>query len=582
MSTVKYLLRSLRENKRTAALSMIFVTIEVVCECILPFVLAKLIDGSGVDWKNLLIYGGILAALAAALLASGILSGKYCARAAAGFCANLREDMFKRIQSYSFSNIDKFSASGLVTRMTTDVNNIQNAFGMTIRIAVRVPLMMVFSTVMAFAVSPSLAWIFVVCIPLLGGIILLIIYKSFPYMTRVFKKYDKLNASVQENVKGIRVVKTYVREDYEKNKFAQAADDVCNDFVRGEKIIAWNTPAVNLFMYLCYIAISTLGAYVITGQLHWGSLTTGGLSSLISYGINILSALMMLSMVIVMLSMSAASAQRIAEVLREESDILSPENPIREIKDGSVDFENVSFGYSGGAENYVLEGIDLHIRSGETVGIIGGTGSGKTSLVNLVSRLYDASEGSVRVGGRDVREYDYESLRRSVAVVLQRNVLFSGTVRENLLWGDKSASEEEIKKACETAQADGFVTSLPKGYDTFLEEGGVNLSGGQKQRLCIARALLAKPRVLILDDSTSAVDTKTDALIRKGLKDCMPETTKIIIAQRISSVRHADKIIVLENGKISGMGTHGELAESNAIYREICETQNETGGKADE
>ena len=577
MNTVKYLLRSLRENKKAAVLSMSFVTLEVVCECILPFVLAKLIDSSGVEWKSLLLYGGILAALAGVLLASGILSGKFCARAAAGFCANLREDMFGKVQNYSFSNIDRFSASGLVTRMTTDITNIQNAFSMIIRIAVRVPLMMVFSVVMAFAVSPSLAWIFVACIPVLGGIIVLILLKSFPYMTRVFKKYDRLNASVHENVKGIRVVKTYVREEYENVKFARAADDVCNDFVRGEKIIAWNTPAVNLFMYACYIVISVLGAYVIAGRLPWGSLTTGELSSLISYGINILSALMMLSMIIVIISMSAASAQRIAEVLREESAIITPEKPITEVEDGTIDFENVYFGYSGEG-NYILENIGLQIRSGETLGIIGGTGSGKTSLVNLISRLYDAAAGCVKVGGIDVREYDPASLRRSVAVVLQKNVLFSGTIRENLQWGDAAASEQEMQRACEIAQADGYIRSFPEGYDTYLEEGGVNLSGGQKQRLCIARALLRKPKVLILDDSTSAVDTKTEALIRRGLKNYLPETTKIIIAQRISSIQEADKILVLEKGRIDGVGTHAELMKSNAIYREIYETQNGTGG----
>lgn len=579
MTTVRYLMRSIRENKRTAILSIIFVALEVVCECILPFVMAELIDNSGIDWSSLLLYGGILILLATAALLSGILSGKCSARAAAGFCANLREDIFIRIQGYSFSNIDKFSASGLVTRMTTDVTNIQNAFSMIIRIAVRVPLMMIFSAVMAFVISPSLAWIFLLCIPVLGGIFVLIIMKSLPYMMRVFKKYDKLNESVHENVKAIRVVKTYVREDYEKKKFAAAADDVCRDFVKGEKIIAWNTPVMNFFMYVCYVVISVLGAYIITGRLHWGTLTTGQLSSLISYGINILSSLMMFCMIIVILSMSAASAKRIEEVLREESDLVSPQGGIRQVKDGSVDFDNVSFKYVKEAENPVLQNIDLHIRSGETVGILGGTGSGKTSLVNLISRLYDATEGTVRVGGMDVKTYDLDSLRQNVSVVLQKNVLFSGTVKENLRWGDPNASDEEMQKACVTAQADEYIRNFPDGYDTYLEEGGVNLSGGQKQRLCIARALLRKPKILILDDSTSAVDTKTDATIRKALKNYMPETTKIIISQRISSIQDADKIIVLEKGKITGAGTHPELLAFHKVYREIYETQNKTGGE---
>lgn len=579
MKTIKFLLRSLRENKRASILSIVFVAFEVVCECTLPFVMAKLIDNSGVDWNSLLLYGAILIVLATAALACGILSGKFSARAAAGFCANLREDMFVKIQNYSFSNIDKFSASGLVTRMTTDVSNIQNAFSMIIRIAVRVPLMMIFSAIMAFVISPSLAWIFVVCIPLLGGVFVLIITKSLPYMMRVFKKYDRLNESVNENVKAIRVVKTYVREDYENNKFAKAADDVCNDFVKGEKIIAWNTPAMNFFMYICYLVISVLGAYIITGQLHWGTLTTGDLSSLISYGINILSSLMMLSMIVVMISMSAASVRRIEEVLREESDIVSPENGVTTVADGSIDFDHVSFKYASDAQNDVLHDIDLHIKSGETVGILGGTGSSKTSLVNLISRLYDVTDGSLSVGGVNVKDYDLDALRKDVAVVLQKNVLFSGTIKDNLKWGDKEATDEEMQEACRISQADEYIQTFPDKYDTYLEEGGVNLSGGQKQRLCIARALLRKPKILILDDSTSAVDTKTDALIRMGLKKYMPQTTKIIIAQRISSIQEADKIIVLDNGKIDGIGTHEQLLESNDIYREIYQTQNKTGGE---
>ena len=582
MKTIKLLMKSLRENKKNTVLSILFVALEVVCECALPFVMAKLIDNSGVDWNSLLIYGGILVVLATCALAFGIISGKRAARAGAGFAANLRDDMFVKVQGYSFANIDKFSASSLVTRMTTDITNIQNAFSMIIRIAVRVPLMMIFSIVMAFVISPSLAWIFLACVPILGGIIVLIISKATPTFSRVFKRYDALNNSVHENVKGIRVVKTYVREDYENKKFEKAADDVTNDFVHAEKIVAWLTPSMNFFMYVCYVIISVLGAYVITGKLGWGTLTTGDLSSLITYGINILSALMMLAMILIMITMSVASAKRIAEVMEEKSTLTNPDNALTTVADGSVDFDNVTFKYSDKAENAVLSDIDLHIKSGETVGILGGTGSSKTSLVNLISRLYDVTEGEVKVGGVNVKEYDLDTLRQNVAVVLQKNVLFSGTIEENLKWGDENATEEEMKKACEISQADEYIRSFPDGYQTYLEEGGTNLSGGQKQRLCIARALLRKPKILILDDSTSAVDTKTDALIRKGLKETMPETTKIIIAQRISSIQDADKIVVLDNGTINGIGSHEELMKTNAIYKDIFETQNKTGGNDNE
>ena len=582
MKTIKLLMKSLRENKKNTVLSILFVALEVVCECALPFVMAKLIDNSGVDWNSLLIYGGILVVLATCALAFGIISGKRAARAGAGFAANLRDDMFVKVQGYSFANIDKFSASSLVTRMTTDITNIQNAFSMIIRIAVRVPLMMIFSIIMAFVISPSLAWIFLACVPILGGIIVLIISKATPTFSRVFKRYDALNNSVHENVKGIRVVKTYVREDYENKKFEKAADDVTNDFVHAEKIVAWLTPSMNFFMYICYVIISVLGAYVITGKLGWGTLTTGDLSSLITYGINILSALMMLAMILIMITMSVASAKRIAEVIEEKSTLTNPDNALTTVADGSVDFDNVTFKYSDKAENAVLSDIDLHIKSGETVGILGGTGSSKTSLVNLISRLYDVTDGEVKVGGVNVKEYDLDTLRQNVAVVLQKNVLFSGTIEENLKWGDENATEEEMKKACEISQADEYIRSFPDGYQTYLEEGGTNLSGGQKQRLCIARALLRKPKILILDDSTSAVDTKTDALIRKGLKETMPETTKIIIAQRISSIQDADKIVVLDNGTINGMGSHEELLKSNAIYKDIFETQNKTGGNDNE
>ncbi len=582
MKTIKLLMKSLRENKKNTFFSILFVSLEVVCECALPFIMAKLIDNSGVDWGSLLTYGGILVLLATCAVFCGVVSGKCAARAGAGFAANLRDDMFVKVQGYSFANIDKFSASSLVTRMTTDITNIQNAFGMIIRIAVRVPLMMIFSIIMAFIVSPSLAWVFLACVPILGGIIVLIISKATPTFSRVFKRYDALNNSVHENVKGIRVVKTYVREDYENKKFEKAADDVTNDFVHAEKIVAWLTPSMNLFMYACYIVISVLGAYVITGKLGWGSLSTGDLSSLITYGINILSSLMMLAMILIMITMSVASAKRIVEVLEEESTLNNPANPLTAVKDGSVDFNNVTFKYSDKAENAVLSDINLHIKSGETIGILGGTGSSKTSLINLISRLYDVTDGEVKVGGVNVKEYDLDVLRQSVAVVLQKNVLFSGTIEENLKWGDENATTEEMKKACEISQADEYIRSFPEGYKTYLEEGGTNLSGGQKQRLCIARALLRKPKILILDDSTSAVDTKTDALIRKGLKETMPETTKIIIAQRVSSIQEADKIVVLDNGRIDGTGSHEELLKSNAIYKDIYETQNKTGGSDNE
>ncbi len=578
MKTIKLIMNSLRENKKNTYLSIVFVALEVVCECVLPFVMAKLIDSSGVDWRSLLIYGGLLALLATAALACGIISGRCAAKAGAGFAGNLRDDMFVKVQGYSFANIDKFSPSSLVTRMTTDITNIQNAFGMIIRIAVRVPLMMIFSIIMAFVISPSLAWVFLACVPILGGIIVLIISKATPTFSRVFKRYDALNNSVHENVKGIRVVKTYVREDYENKKFEKAADDVTNDFVHAEKIVAWLTPSMNFFMYACYIVISILGAYVITGKLGWGTLTTGDLSSLITYGINILSSLMMFAMILIMITMSVASAKRIAEVMEEESTLTDPDNALTTVADGSVDFDNVTFKYSDKAENAVLNNIDLHIKSGETVGILGGTGSSKTSLVNLISRLYDVTDGSVRVGGANVKEYDLDVLRQNVAVVLQKNVLFSGTIEDNLRWGDENATEEEMKKACEISQADEYIRAFPDGYKTYLEEGGTNLSGGQKQRLCIARALLRKPKILILDDSTSAVDTKTDALIRKGLKETIPETTKIIIAQRISSIQDADKIVVLDNGRIDGIGSHEELLATNAIYKDIYCTQNKTGG----
>ncbi len=579
MKLVKKLLRSLRENKKDTILSVVFVALEVVCECIIPFVIAKMIDSSGIDWANLLIYGAVLIVLATMSLVFGIYSGKASARAAAGFARNLREDMFINIQTYSFQNIDKFSSSSLITRMTTDISNVQNAFSMVVRVAIRVPLMILFSIIMSFVISPNLAWIFLACIPILGVILLFIVYKATPMFKKVFKKYDVLNNSVQENVNGIRVVKTYVREDYEKQKFASSADDVCHDFVKGEKIIAWNTPIMNLFMFACYTIISVLGAYIITGQLGWGSLTTGDLSSLITYGINILSALSMLTMVIVMLTMSVASAQRIVEVIDEKPTIVNPANPIKDIKDGQVDFDHVSFKYDTSSNSEVLTDIDLHIKSGETIGILGTTGSSKTSLINLVSRLYDATTGDVKVGEHNVKEYDLVNLRDQVGVVLQKNVLFSGTIVDNMRWGNPNATLEEIKEACKISQADEFISNMKDGYNTFLEEGGTNLSGGQKQRLCIARALLKKPKVLIFDDSTSAVDTKTDALIKRGIKDYIPGTTKIIIAQRVSSLEDADRIIIMDKGTINGIGTSKELLKTNSIYKEIYSFQNKIGGE---
>ncbi len=582
MKNVKRLLRSLRGNKKNTILAIVLVAFEVVCECIMPLAIAEMIDSSGVDWGNLLGYGAILIVLATASLLCGIFSGKFSAKAAAGFAKNLREDMFKNIQDYSFSNIDKFSSSSLITRMTTDVNNIQNAFSIIIRIAIRVPLMIIFSLVASFIISPSLAWIFAIAIPILAGLLILIISKATPTFNKVFRKYDTLNSSVQENIDGIRVVKTYVREDYEKKKFSKAADDVCKDFTRGEKIVAWNTPLVNFFMYAASAIISVLGAYIIIGVLDWGSLTTGGLSSLISYGINILSALSMLGMVIVMISMSMASADRVVEVLEESSDIVNPENAVLAVKDGSIDFNDVSFRYKKEGEENVLENVSLHLKNGESLGIIGTTGSGKTTLISLISRLYDVNDGSVEVGGLDVRKYDLVTLRNEVTTVLQKNVLFSGTIIDNMRWGNKDATIEEIKKACEIAQADEFVCSFKDGYNTFLEEGGTNLSGGQKQRLCIARAILRKPKILILDDSTSAVDTKTDALIMKGIKESLPTTTKIVIAQRVSSLTNMDHILVLDNGKINGYGTEAELLQSNSIYKEISQAQRKNGGNENE
>ncbi len=543
-----------------------------------------------ISLSEILIYGGVLVGISLLSLLCGALSGAFCAKASAGFARNLRKDLYYKVQEFSFENIDKFSTPSLVTRMTTDITNVQFAFMMIIRIAIRAPMMMIFSLVMAFVMNATLAWIFVAVIPPLALILLFIMWKVLPSFRRLFKKYDALNESVQENIAGIRVVKSYVREEYEKKKFDDASENLCKDFTRAERILAWNNPAMQFFFYAVLSTVLFLGSYLIMRANNMDllrlpdsaeGLNVAVVSQLIVYGMQILMSLMMLSMVFVMIVMSIESARRICEVLGEESTLHNPEHPVYEVADGSVDFNGVSFKYAQNAEKNVLEDIDLHIKSGETIGIIGGTGSSKTSLVNLISRLYDVSEGGVSVGGLDVREYDLTALRNQVAVVLQKNVLFSGTIKENLRWGNENATEEEMVEACKLAQADEFISNFPQGYDTYIEQGGTNVSGGQKQRLCIARALLKKPKVLILDDSTSAVDTKTDALIRKGFKQFIPETTKIIIAQRTSSVEDADRIIVMESGKINGIGTHKELLKSNKIYAEVYHSQNK-GGKKDE
>ena len=582
---IRKLSKCIREFKLPSILSALFVTLEVVFECLIPFIIAQLVnaidvkDGAAIELAQLLIYGGILVAMAIASLLCGALSGAFCAKASTGFARNLRKDLYYKIQEFSFENIDKFSTPSLVTRMTTDITNVQFSFMMIIRIAVRAPIMMIFSLVMAFIMGGVLAWIFVVVIPPLSLILFLIMRKAMPVFKRVFKKYDAMNESIQENVKGIRVVKAYVREDYEKEKFDRTAEDVCMDFTRAERILAWNNPAMQFFFYGVLSAVLFIGSYLILKTN--GATNFGEVSQLIVYGMQILMSLMMFSMVFAMIVMSVESGRRICEILDEESTLHNPAHPVYEVADGSVDFDNVSFKYAQNAEKNVLENIDLHIKSGETIGIIGGTGSSKTSLINLISRLYDASEGAVKVGGVNVRNYDIATLRNQVAVVLQKNVLFSGTIKENLRWGNASATDGELEEACRLAQADEFVRAFPKGYDTYIEQGGTNVSGGQKQRLCIARALLKKPKILILDDSTSAVDTQTDALIRKSFREYIPETTKIIIAQRISSVEDADRIIVMESGKINGIGTHEQLLKTNEIYAEVYNSQNK-GGKKDE
>ncbi len=568
---LKTLGAQIKEYKKASILTPIFIICEVIMELLIPLLMASIID-KGVSVGNMnhvFIVGGIMVIMAMFSLLFGVLNGKTAAKASSGFAKNLRKAMFENIQTFSFSNIDKYSTAGLVTRMTTDVTNVQNAYQMILRMCVRAPMMLVCAVIMCISISPKLSSLFFIAIVFLGICLTLIIKNAHPIFMKVFQKYDDLNASVQENVSAIRVVKAYVREDYEGKKFEKSADDVYKLFVKAESILACNMPVMMLSVYACIIGLSWFGAQMIVG----GSLTTGQLVSLFSYIMNIMVSLMMLSMVFVMITMSKASAERIAEVIEEKSDLTNPDSPDFEIENGDIDFNNVSFAYKKGSNKYVLQNIDIHIKSGETIGIIGGTGSSKSSLVNLISRLYDVSDGEVLVGGKNVKTYDIETLRNEVSVVLQKNVLFSGTIKENLRWGDKNASDEEIVRACELACADEFIDTLAAKYDTFIEQGGTNVSGGQKQRLCIARALLKKPKILILDDSTSAVDTATDAKIRSAFAKEIPNTTKIIIAQRITSVQDADKILVLDDGKISGFGTHEELLESNEIYADVYNSQ---------
>ena len=569
---IKTLAKSVREYKKDSIKTPIYVTVEVVLECLLPLIMASLIDEMGNGMWPIVKYGSILLVLASFSLFFGMQAGRTAATASCGFAKNLRQDMFFKIQDFAFGDIDYFSSSSLVTRMTTDVTNVQNAYQMIIRIAVRTPFMIIFSVIMSFRIHARMSLIFLCILPILGIALFTIIFKVFPIFKRIFKKYDALNNSVQENVAGIRVVKSFVREDYEKEKFEKASEEVRQDFTRVEKILALNNPIMMFCIYTAMLLVSFLGARLIinTGGTE---LTTGQLSSLISYGVQILSSMMMLSMVFVMVSMAAEGCSRIVEVMKHESILTSPENGEKEVKDGSIVFDSVTFQYTPDCEKPALVNIDLNISSGQTIGILGGTGSSKTSLIQLISRLYDVTEGRVLVGGKDVREYDLEALRSQVAVVLQKNVLFSGTIKENLRWGNKEASEEELVHACKLAQADEFITQLPQGYDTYIEQGGTNVSGGQKQRLCIARALLKKPKILILDDSTSAVDTKTDALIRRAFREEIPDTTKIIIAQRVSSIEDADWILVMEDGRIVQSGTHEELLAVGGIYRQVYDSQ---------
>lgn len=577
---IKTILGQVKQYKKASLLSPLFAALEVVMEVLIPYITAQIIDKGieGGDIGKVYLYGACMIVMAMFSLTFGVLAGKYAANASSGLACNLRESMYENIQRFSFANIDKYSTAGLITRMTTDVTNIQNAYQMIIRIAVRAPFMLISSMVMCFVIQPNLSMVFVVAIVFLAVILMFIVRMAMKVFDKVFKKYDGLNASVQENVSAIRVVKAYVREDHENEKFGKASGELYDLSVKAESIIAFNGPVMMLTVYGCIIALSWFGAHFVVN----GTMTTGELTSMFSYIMSILMSLMMLSMIFVMLTMSAASAKRISEVLTEEPSLKNGEKPLQTVANGDIDFNHVYFSYREGSGEETLKDIDLHIKSGETIGIIGGTGCGKSSFANLVSRLYDVQKGSVFVGGRDVREYDMEVLRNQVAVVLQKNVLFSGTILENLRWGKEDATEEECMEACRQACADEFITRFPKQYETYIEQGGNNVSGGQKQRLCIARALLKNPKILILDDSTSAVDTATDAKIRKTFKETIPGITKLIIAQRISSVQEADRILVLENGEVNGFDTHENLLKTNAIYQEIYEVQTKGGGDFDE
>ena len=583
---VKTLTKSIREYRIPSILSPIFVSLEVIVECIMPLFIMKFIEeiSAGTEsnvlpMQTILYYGGILLTMSAVSLAFGMLSGRFAARASAGFAKNLRKDMYYAIQNYSFSNIDKFSTSSLVTRLTIDVTDVQMAYMMIIRVAIRCPLMLAFSLAMAFTVNVTISWIFVALIPLLSGVLVIIILKCFPIFERVFKKYDHMNRSIREDIKGIRVVKSFVREEFETQKFENASEDVAKDFTLGERLMAINTPVMQFCIWFAILMIFLLASLL---TLRGKPVGEGDLTVLIMYASQILSSIMQLSMVLVMIIIARTSVKRIVEVLNEKSNITSPEHAVQQVQDGSIRFENVNFKYASQAEKFALADVNLSIASGETVGILGGTGASKSTLVNLIPRLYDATEGAVYVGGVNVKDYDIETLRNNVAMVLQKNVLFSGTIKENLRWGNPDATDEQIEHACRLACADDFIQGFPKKYDTYIEQGGTNVSGGQKQRLCIARALLKDPKVIILDDSTSAVDTRTDALIRSSFREDIPNVTKIIIAQRVSSVQDADKIIVLENGMINAVGTHEELLKTNAIYREVYNSQNKVGGSVNE
>lgn len=593
---IKLILKSVKEYKVPALLTPLFMVGEAATECALPLVMSIFVDkiedvSSGVsDFNSLWIFIIILILMAAFSLTCGILGGRTAAIASTGLAKNLRNDLYEKIQSFSFENIDKFSNSSLVTRMTIDVTDVQQAFQMCTRIVVRAPLMLIFSIIMSFIIGGNMAWIFVCIIPLVSFGLLLIMRLAMPIFKRVFKRYDAMNESIQENISGIRVVKSYVREDFEQQKFNATSNGISKEFIKAEKILAFNNPIMNFSIHLSNILVCSIGAALIyktaslnpDGTIQWGALSVGQLSSLLTYGVQILMSLMMVSMIVVMLSLSLEAVNRIAEVLQEEPTITNPEEPRYELDDGSVVFKNVFFKYKASAEKDTLENINIEIKSGQFIGIIGSTGAGKTSLVNLISRLYDISSGELLVGGHPVKEYDLETLRNNVAVVLQKNVLFSGSIIENLRWGDLNATEEEVVKASKIAQADDFIRSFPDGYQTHIEQGGTNVSGGQKQRLCIARAILKKPKILILDDSTSAVDTKTDKLIRTALRDDIPDTTKIVIAQRTSSIEDADQIIVLDNGHIDQIGTHEELLKTNKIYQDVYFTQNKKGEEDEE